>query len=95
MNGKEYDWLTNYPSYGYIKSILKSYFEKSCYVLIYKCLKFPTGRKLAFLPTGTIVSCAWELGFLLIETRVSFNGNCRSLTWERAFPFVETELGEC
>ncbi len=29
MNGKEYDWLTNYPSYGYIKSILKSYFEKS------------------------------------------------------------------
>lgn len=55
----------------YTKSILESYFEKSCIscimYLIYKCLRFPTGRKLRFFPR--------ELQFLLMETRVSFSGN--------------------
>lgn len=59
--------------------------------LILNALQFPIGRERSFLDVETLVSYGKKLQFLLMGTLVSFNGNCRFFSWERAFLYMETE----
>ena len=59
--------------------------------LILNALQFPIGR-VSFPDVETLVSCGEKLQFLLMGTLVSYNRNCRFFSWERSFPYMETEL---